>query len=371
MRATGAFSFTSAKPARANIVSRMAKSLTTRLELLFGARLGRPPQGVHTGRGRVVLLGEHLDHQGGQSLAVPLTEGVACAWSVRPDTRVAVWAINAKAKDHFTQGEWIRRGRRWSDMARGACKAVSERLDRRLPGVDLMVLGDLPTQQGLASSAAFLVSLMRCLHELAGATPDPRRMAQDVAAVERDFGGVACGLMDPFVAAVGEPGQVLHMDGATLAYDTYALPDACTLDHVDSGVARTLSQTPYNKRREELLRALRAVHARDNTVRRLPHLSTDAWETHAAHVPEPARSRAHHVVYEMARVRRGVAALNDGDGQTLGQLMNACHDSLTTHFQNSTPQIDEQVAALQAEPDVLGARLQGAGWGGHIAVLRR
>lgn len=348
----------------------MTQSLSTRLELLFSARLRRPPQGVHVGRGRLVLLGEHVDHQGGSVLAVPLREGVAAAWAVRPDSRVAVWAINAKAKDHFTQGEWIKRGRRWSDMARGVCKVVSERLDRRMPGVDLMILGDLQTQQGMASSAAMVIALMQCLYDMAEVTPDPRVLAQDAVVVERDWGGVACGLMDPFVAAVGVPDQVMHLDCATLRFDTLSLPKGTALTTEDTGVARALHQTPYNERRKELLEALRALHARDKNIRRLPQVMVSDWKQHAEHIPQPGRDRAHHVIHEAHRVRLGVGALRDGDPDALGRLMNACHDSLRDHFGNTTPEIDEQVAQLRAHAGVYGARLQGAGWGGKIAVLR-
>ena len=347
----------------------MAQSLSTRLDLLFGARLKRPPQGVHVAHGRLVLLGEHVDHQGGFALTVPQPEGVACAWAVRPDSRVAVWAINAKAKDHFTQGEWIKKGRKWSDMARGTCKAVCDRLDRRLPGLDLMILGDLQTQQGLASSAAMTIAMMKCLYQVAEEELDPRLMAQDAAKVEHEWGGVACGLMDPFTAAVGKPGEVLHINCANLAHEVLALPDRCALDSEDTGVRRPLHKTPYNQRRKELLAALRALHARDPSIRRLPHVRPEVFAQHAEHIPEPGRARAQHVIDETQRVAAGVEALKAGDKMTLGRLMNQCHESLSTLFENSTPEIDQQVAELQQGTGVYGARLQGAGWGGRIAVL--
>lgn len=347
----------------------MAQSLSTRLELLFSSRLKRPPQGIHVAHGRLVLLGEHVDHQGGHALTVPQPEGVAVGWAVRPDTRVAVWAINAKAKDHFTQGEWIKKGRKWSDMARGTCKSVCDRLGHRLPGVDLMILGDLQTQCGMASSAAMTIAMMKCLYELAGTEPDPRVLAQDAAKVEHEWGGVACGLMDPFTAAIGKPGEVLHINCANLSHEVLALPDGTALDSDDTGVKRPLHKTPYNERRKELLAALRALHARDNAIRRLPHVTPEVWAQHAEHIPEPGRSRAQHVIDETQRVQQGVEALKSGDKMTLGRLMNACHESLSKYFDNSTPEIDAQVAELQGGTGVYGARLQGAGWGGRIAVL--
>ena len=85
----------------------MSTSLKTRVELMFGGRCNRAPQGIEYAPGRIVLLGEHLDHQGGQILAAPTPEGVACAWGVRPDSRVVVWGMNARQKDSFQQGQFV------------------------------------------------------------------------------------------------------------------------------------------------------------------------------------------------------------------------------------------------------------------------
>ena len=165
-------------------------------------------------------------------------------------------------------------------------------------------------------------------------------------------------------------GQVLHVNCANLAYETLSLPDGAVLDSEDTGVRRPLHKTPYNERRRELLAALRALHARDNQIRRLPHVSVQTWNEHREHIAEPGRSRAHHVIHEAERVRQGVVAIQAGDKVALGRLMNECHASLSKSFDNSSPEIDEQVSELQAQPGVCGARLQGAGWGGRIAVLR-
>jgi galactokinase len=348
----------------------MATSLTTRVELLFGARCDRPPQGIEFARGRVVILGEHLDHQGGRVLAAPLEQGVACAWGVRPDSRVVVWNMNHRAKDSFHQGQWARSGRGWGDLARGACARVAEG-NRRLPGMDLMVMGNLPMEEGLASSAAYLVVLLRALFTAVGVYRSRWELSEDVPHIEREWIGVHSGVMDPYVVAAAKPGQVLLVDCADLDHQVLELPAGCELTTEDMGVKRRLAETPYNERRRELEQALAAIRALRPDVERLPDLSPAAFAEIADRIADPPRRRARHVVTETERVRRAVVALEEGDAAGLGALMNEGHESLGTDFESSTPTVDRLRALALALPGVLGARLQGAGWGGRLAVLSR
>jgi len=348
----------------------MATSVKTRVELLFGGRCGRAPQGVAFAPGRVVLLGEHLDHQQGHVLAASVPEGVACAWGVRPDRRVVVWSMNAKSKDSFQQGQWVRSGRDWADLARGACARVAEG-GRQLPGIDLMVLGDLPTGEGLASSAAYLVVLLRSLYSAIGEYRSRWELAEDVPWIERHWGDVECGSMDPYVVACAKPDTVLHLDCRELDHEVLHLPADVELVAEDTGVRRALKDTPYNERRRELAAALAQVKALRPEVERLPDLSVAAFEEIESALDEPGRRRARHVVTESERVRQGVAALEAADAEALGRLMVAGHESLRDDFESSLPEIDRLVELALAGHGVLGARLQGAGWGGRLAVLRR
>jgi galactokinase len=348
----------------------MAHSLVTKVELLFGGRVGRPPQGIVFAPGRLVVLGEHLDHQLGEVLAAPVPEGVACAWAVRPDTRVVVWAMDVKGKDSFHQGQQVRTGRGFSDLARGACARAAEG-GRRLPGLDLMVIGDLPRNEGLASSAAFLVVVLRAVHEAVGEYRSRWELAEDVPWVEREWAGVACGNMDPYVIAAAKPGQVLRVDCRELNHDVLQLPEGYRLSAEDTGIRRRLADTPYNERRRELETALAEAKALQPDLRGLPDLSPEAFAELESRLSEPGRSRARHVVTESARVREAARALESGDAETLGRLMVEGHRSLVEDFESSVPEVDRLVDIALGQPDVVGARLQGAGWGGRLAVLRR
>lgn len=348
----------------------MATSLKTKVELLFGGRCGRPPQGVVFAPGRLVVLGEHLDHQLGEVLAAPLPQGLACAWAVRPDTRVVVWAMDVKGKDSFHHGQQIRTGRGWSDLARGACARAAQG-GRRLPGLDLVVIGDLPQGEGLASSAAFLVVVLRAIHEAVGEYRSRWELAEDVPWIEREWAGVACGAMDPYVIAAARPGQVLHVDCRELDHEVLQLPAEHELVAEDTGIRRRLAETPYNERRAELAAALAEIRRIRPDVRGLPDLAPAEFAEIEERLAEPGRSRARHVVSESERVRAAVQALAAGDAPTLGRLMVQGHRSLVEDFESSLPEVDRLVEMALAQPGVLGARLQGAGWGGRLVVLRR
>ena len=345
-------------------------SLKTKVELQFGALCGRAPGGVHFVPGRLVILGEHLDHQLGPVLAAPLEWGVACAWGMRPDSRVVIWSMNTRQKDSFQPHQVVRSGRAWADLARGAYARTAQG-GRRMPGLDLMIQGDLPIGQGLASSAAYLVAILRSLYEALGEYRSRWELAEDVPAIEREWVGVAGGPMDPYVVAAARPGQVLHVDCRELDHDVLTLAPGYELVAEDTGVTRVLRDTPYNERRRELAVALEEIRRHVPDLRGLCDLEIDTFLALQDRLGSVARRRARHVVTETARVEAAVEALEDGDMPALGRLMIEGHRSLSVDFESSLPGIDRLVDTALAAPAILGARLQGAGWGGRLAVLQR
>mgnify|MGYP001812153136 CR=1 FL=1 len=340
------------------------------VDLYFRSRFETQPQGITFVPGRVVLLGEHLDHQGGPVLAGTLPQGVYVAYGVRPDHKVRLHALNARAVDSFETTGLQASGRRWADMGRGVFARMSQS-GRRMPGMNLAVYGDLAVKSGLASSAAYVTSLLLAALEVAEMELAPDAIARDVAAIEKEWADVACGPMDPYVEVVGKPGQIVHLDTAAMTHEILELPPDVELVHANTGIERRLDQTPYNERLEELDRALAAVRTVHPDLASLAQLTPEQFESAAPIIPEPARRRARHVVSEAARVRTAVEALSAGDMALLGRLMWAGHESLARDYESSLPAIDERVQGMQGDPEILGARLQGAGWGGALAVLKR
>ena len=348
----------------------MSTTPETLVDLYYRGRFETPPQGVAFVPGRLVLLGEHLDHQQGPVLAMALGQGVYVAYGVRPDHKVRLHALNARAVDSFETTNLVASGRRWADLGRGVFARLGAG-GRRLPGMNLAVYGDLSVKAGLASSAAYVTALLLAVQRATGMESAVDAIARDVASIEREWADVACGPMDPCVELLGRPGEIVHLDTRHFAYEMLSLPADVDLVPVPTGIERRLDQTPYNERLRELEGALGAIRTIHPELESLADLTPDQFDAAAPIVSEPGRRRARHVVTEAARVRAGVEAIRAGDGDLLGRLMWASHESLRRDFECSLPAIDERVEALRQDPEVLGARLQGAGWGGSLAVLKR
>jgi len=339
--------------------------------LAFRGRFESAPAGVTFANGRVNLLGEHVDHQGGVVLPIALPEGVAVAWGPRPDRAVRLVSLDARMGDRFPLDRPGRCGRRFADLVRGVADVLTAR-GRRLPGVDLVVASDLPMRRGLASSAAYLVAVLRAFHAVSGApAPDARELAALVGEIERLVAGVPCGAMDPIASALGVVGAPIRLDCASLEVERLPWPDDALVTAHDTGVERELSDTPYADRVRELEAGLGAVRAARPGLSTLRELDPAALLEIESCVSEPARARVRHVVTEMERVRRAVDAIRAGDLDVVGGLLRESHASLARDFAASTPAIDALVEEVDRAPGVLGARLQGAGWGGSLVVLQR
>ena len=302
-------------------------------------------------------------------LPLALRVGVAVAWAPRPDRSVRVIAIDAKQGDRFTHGAYVRSGRRWADLVQGSC-AVLEARGSRLPGLDLAIAGDVPAGKGLASSAALVTAVLRAFFAASSRDAAPAGVARLVQEIEAKWAGVRCGAMDPYVAALNTPGEAILLDCRALTHEALPWPQGVEAVPEDTRVARRLSETPYNERRAEVEDAVARAKSMRPDLESVREMTATDFAELEDRLPEPGRRRLRHVVTELERVRRGADALRRGDPAALGLVMDEGHASLSRDFECSTPEIDALAASIRAQPGVLGVRLQGAGWGGCLAVLR-
>ena len=307
----------------------MAMSLTTRTELFFGARVGRDPDGSIFVPGRARLFGAHATGDGHRVLDTPLEEGIAVVYGVRPDTRIAVWSLNAKAKDRFGTGEWVKTGRHWSDLARGACASVAGDGDR-LPGFDLVVQGDLAQGAGLASSTVYVVALLRALRRATDRRLGARALADEAIRVETEWSNRAGSVGDAYVAAAGTIGEALHVDPSTIEHERLPLP--------------TGTQVTTESHGAEADGAALAID------------------------PEGA---ARYIAAERSRTADAVEALRSGDTDSLAALMRTGHRSLIDDLAPDLREMEAEVARLSGEPGVLAARLQDARRTSRVVVLEQ
>jgi galactokinase len=329
---------------------------------LFARSFRGRPRAAASAPGRVNLIGEHLDYNGGPVL--PMAVGRRTAVVVAP-SRVGFEAASTRdgVVDRFDPSGPMRGA--WTDYLAGVVRSM-ERRGVRIPGATIAVASTVPEGGGLSSSAALTVAAARALTSLAAARHPAEWIAEVAWEAEHDEVGVRCGRMDQVIAAHAVPGKVLLYDTSTAV--RRAIPFKEKLWVVDTGVRHRLTDGGYNQRRTECEEALRTLRGDGWDLPSLAAYPPDRLPAPLA--PHLAR-RVRHVVTETARVRTFAELLSAPAPQrlsALGALMTESHASLRDDFQASCEEADVLVeAALKLGAH--GARLTGAGWGGSVILL--
>jgi len=311
--------------------------------------------------GRVNLIGEHTDYNGGPALPFSISHGITVRARASDDQRIAAKARDLGEQDRFALDDRSP-AQGWRAFVRGV---VAELAAAGMPlgGARLEIGGDLPRGAGLSSSAALEVALclaLIALHESGETSLDRLELARLCARVESDWVGARTGLLDQLASLCGERDTVLLIDFATLAIEPVPLRlGGWRLVVVDSGERHAHASSGYNERRRECERACALLGVR---------LLAEAGDEDVAHLPEPQRSRARHVIDESRRVAEAVEALRSDDLHTLGLLLDASHASLRDLYEVSTPAMERTVQALRGA-GAAGARMIGGGFGGSALGL--
>ena len=333
---------------------------------VFTRVFGHPPTTVASAPGRVNLIGEHTDYNGGFVLPMAIPQRTWVALSRTGDDRVRAASTNLGEGSPLREYRLGKESRteRWIDYVQGCTQALA--LDgHEIAGFNLAVASDVPLGSGLSSSAAIEVALMRGLRELFGLELSDVRLAQLGQRAENDFVGAPVGLMDQMAASLADDHTALFLDTRTLQFETVRLPAAAALVVINSGVSHSHASGDYRTRRAECERAVDLLgvdQLRDLGVGELAR---------AAGLPEPLNRRARHVITENQRVQDAVAAMKAGDVQQLGRLFDESHASQRDDYEVSVPQVDLLVELTRAEAGAFGARLTGGGFGGSIVGLVR
>lgn len=334
--------------------------LASEARAAYAARFGTAPDAVAWAPGRVNLLGEHTDYNGGCVLPMPLALGTAVA--LGPGDAPGV--LNLASGDF--EGGVSRRADEtasghWSDyllgsLVAGGAGAVAA------TGLNAVVVSDLPVGSGLSSSAAIEIASLRALAALTGTALDPVEAAITARAVENGFIGMPCGIMDQFAVSVGTPGSALFLDTRTLAHEPAPLPSGHSFIVIHSGVSHKLAESGYATRVAECKAACAALG-----VALLSDLGPDDLGRVEA-LDDPLDRRARHIITDNRLTREGVAALAAGDAVRFGALMVESHATERDNYEITVAETDAMVEAAVAA-GALGARQTGGGFGGSIVVL--
>ncbi len=354
----------------------MATITMTSLEKVldaFKGKFGAQPTVVARAPGRVNLIGEHTDYNGGFVFPMAISRAAYVAAGPAGGPESTVQSVQFREADAFGAGELSRTGT-WRDYVRGVV-AIATKLGLEAKPCNLLVDGDVPLGSGLSSSAALEVASFTALNSFNGWGLPPLDIAKLAQRAENDFVGVNCGIMDQLVSVFGQDDCALFIDCRTL--DFRAIPlhladNGVQVAILDSEVPRTLATAGYNKRRQECEEGVALLSkALGRDLDALRDVTEAEFAAHEEALPLPIRARIRHVVSENARVLRAVTALEGGDVIAFGALMDASHKSLRDDYEVSCEELDLLVDLARKTPGVLGARLTGAGFGGCAVALVR
>ncbi len=343
----------------------MKEMVLKKFEELFGDTQG---VNVYFAPGRVNLIGEHTDYNGGHVFPCALTIGTYAAVRKRDDRKLNFYSMNfeelgitVSSLDDLTPSS----AAGWTNYPKGVMWAFAGRGMVMDCGMDIVLNGNIPNGSGLSSSASLEVLTGYILKDLYGFDVTNIELAKIGQYSENNFNGMNCGIMDQFASAMGKKDHAIFLDTADLSYEYAPLAlNGAKIIVTNSNVKHSLVNSAYNERRSECEKALNELQIVLN-IKGLGDLSEEEFEANKDAIKDEVRvRRAKHAVYENQRTIRAVKALRNNDLKLFGELMNASHVSLRDDYEVSCEEIDVLVEEAWKVDGVVGSRITGGGFGG-------
>ena len=333
---------------------------------------GAGPVGLVRAPGRVNLIGEHTDYNGGYVMPMAIDRDVRIAFRPSEDGRIELLSLDLGERVAVELSSLVReRIPEWARYPLGVA-AVLRQQGYTLRGLRGVVKSDVPIGAGLSSSAAFEVAAAMAFCSVSQLEINREKLARICRQAENEFVGMRCGIMDQFVSLMGRRGHAVFLNCSTLSHELVPLDERQARVVVcDTGVKHELTGSEYNTRQRECAAAFKLLQRRVSGLETYRDVSVEVFKTFAEGIPQPLRKRARHVVTEDARVIAGAAALRGGDLITFGALMDASHESLRSDFEVSCRELDVLVALARDVHGTFGARMTGGGFGGCTVNLVR
>ena len=343
----------------------MTAKLVEKFQELFGAE---GDIRTYFAPGRVNLIGEHTDYNGGHVFPCALTLGTYGIARKREDNKLRFYSVNFERLGVIESSlEDLKpyKAAEWTNYPKGVMWAFEERGYKLPNGLDILLYGNIPNGSGLSSSASLEVLTGVILKDMFGFDVSMTDIALIGQFSENNFNGCNCGIMDQFASAMGKKDNAIFLDTNTLQYE-YApvvLEDA-KIVIINSKVKHSLVDSAYNDRRNECETALKELQE-VVAVQTLGDLTEEAFEKHKDAIKSEIRQkRARHAVYENQRTIRAVEALKENRIEEFGKLMNESHRSLRDDYEVSCKEIDILVDLAWETEGVIGSRITGGGFGG-------
>ncbi len=344
----------------------MKEKLLAEFERVFG---GTEDARVFFAPGRVNLIGEHTDYNGGHVFPCALTIGTYAVARKNGMDTCRMFSLNFEDQGihafdindiYYDKEEYD-----WANYPMGVIAMLNENEKRVDEGIDMLVFGNIPNSSGLSSSASLEVLTAFALRELFGFEMSLIDIALLSQKAENKFIGVNCGIMDQFAIAMGKKDNAIFLDTATLKYEYAPIRlSGAKIVIACSNKKRGLGDSKYNERRSECEAALASIQTKKN-IKALGELSTEEFEAVKDVIGDEVKTRrAKHAVYENIRTLDAVAALKANDIERFGRLMNESHVSLRDDYEVTGIELDTLVETAWTVPGVIGSRMTGAGFGG-------
>ena len=318
--------------------------------------------------GRVNLIGEHTDYNGGHVFPCALSIGTYAIAKKRNDDTVRMYSMNFKTLDVITfsiKHLAYEQQHGWANYPKGVMDTFQKNGHNIESGFDVLFYGNIPNGAGLSSSASIELATSVVVNGLFDLGIDMISMVQMSQQAENEFIGVNCGIMDQFAIGMGKEQHAILLDCQTLQY-TYSpiAMEGASLVIANTNKQRGLADSKYNERRGECERALKDLQ-QELTIASLGELSPELFEQYKYLIQnETDRKRAKHAVYENARTKEAVRCLQANDLIGFGQLMKQSHESLRDDYEVTGKELDALAEAAWAQEGTIGSRMTGAGFGG-------
>lgn len=345
------------------------------MQEVFREKFGAAQTHAYFSPGRVNLIGEHTDYNGGHvfpcaislgtyALVAPRTDGISRLYSMNlPKQGVVQFPMHGAVKSDAYG---------WANYPIGVVRVMEDAGHRAAHGFDIVLYGTLPNGAGLSSSASIEVLMAVILNDELNLGIDMVELVKFSQKAENEFVGMNCGIMDQFAVGMGKKDCAILLDCNTLSYRYSKLAlDGCSIVITNTNKTHSLVTSAYNERRAQCESALKALQ-KVKPIKALGELTNAEFDAIASAIPDPVeRRRARHAVYENNRTLEAVKALEANDVKRFGELMNASHVSLRDDYEVTGPELDTLAELAWQQNGVLGSRMTGGGFAGcTVSIVR-
>ena len=318
---------------------------------------------VYASPGRINLIGEHTDYNGGFVFPGAIDKGIMAEIKLNGTDKVRAYSIDLKDYVEFGLNEEDAPRTSWARYIFGVCREIIKR-GHKVPGFNTAFAGDVPLGAGMSSSAALESTFAFALNDMLGLGIDQFELAKIGQATEHNYCGVNCGIMDQFASVFGKAGSLIRLDCRSLEYQYFPFkPEGYRLVLLDSVVKHELASSAYNKRRQSCEAAVAAIQKRHPHVEFLRDASMDWLKEVKEEISAEDYMRAEYVIEEIQRVLDVCDALEKGDYETVGQKMYETHYGMSKLYEVSCEELDF-LNDCAKKNGVTGSRVMGGGFGG-------